>query len=516
MTGLKEKIGRSTVLTFLAHFLKLAVAFVLLPYIVSTIGKERFGLWVIVVVVTQYCGLADLGIAHPLSKYIAEYYAKREPDRINQVVTTGLAFYVVFGAVVLTVVCAMSGFFLRLFAFSPALYPDALFALRIGVLIFVIELAAACVTSVLRGLQRIDVTRKVQMLYVVINAAGTVLVLWMGFGLRGLFLNDLACLCATAALEIGLSFAALPSLRIARRFLSSEMFRRLFSFGIRVQMSRFSALIGFQLDKVLIGYFLSVGLVTYYEIGAKISFALRQLPLLVFPILVPAFSELSVRRNRAEIYDFAVRLSKVLAFAAVPCTVFTIFAVPRFIEAWVGPGYGLSARVTRLLSVGYLADVLPLILYAVLQGMERPHFQMWTSTLSAAANLVLSVALIRWIGFIGAPLGTCIAMTVTSAFFVWIAHRFFFRVRALPALRRTLRAPCAASALALVPLVACDRAPSLLSAPPSRLANLGILSLQGLLFLAAYLVLARRLGHFTREEKEELGRYVPCARLLLG
>ena len=76
MIGLKEKIGRNTGYTFLAHFLKLAVGFALLPYIVSRIGGERFGLWVIVAVVTQYCGLADLGIAHPLSKYIAEYYAR--------------------------------------------------------------------------------------------------------------------------------------------------------------------------------------------------------------------------------------------------------------------------------------------------------------------------------------------------------------------------------------------------------------------------------------------------------
>ena len=516
MTELKEKISRNTAFTFLSHFLKIAVGFVLLPYIVSTIGRERFGLWVIVAVITQYFGLADLGIAHPLSKYIAEYYAKRDFARLNQVVSTGFAFYAAFGAVILALVYSMSGLFLRMFTFSPDLYPDALFALRIGVLIFVLELIASCITSVLRGLQRIDVTRKVQMLYVVINALGTVFVLRRGYGLRGLFVNDLASFLITSSIEIGISFAALPQLRIARRFLSAAMFKRLFSFGIRVQASRFSTLIGFQLDKVLIGYFLSVGLVTFYEIGAKVSFGLRQLSLLVFPILVPAFSEMGVHRSRGEVYAFAVRLTKILSFAAVPCTAFMIFAAPRFITAWMGPGYGLAAGVTQLLSIGYLTDILPLILYAVMQGMERPHFQMWTSFIFSASNLILSIVLIRWIGFMGAPLGTCISMIIAPAYFVWAVHRLYFHAPLMPALRSTLLKPCAASVLGLIPVVACNHAPSLLQSAPSRLMNLAVLSLQGIFFFAAYLLLARILRYFSRDEKAVIGQYVTCARLLIG
>lgn len=516
MTALKDKLSRNAGYTFLAHFMKLAVGFALLPYIVATIGKERFGLWVIVAVVTQYCGLADLGIAHPLSKYIAEFYTRREPGRINQVVTTGFAFYAAFGIVVLAVVYSLTGAFLRFFALSPDLYPDAAFALRIGVLIFVLELASGCVTSVLRGLQRIDVTRKVQMLYVAVNAAGTLLVLKLGYGLRGLFLNDLACFFATAGIEIWMSFVALPTLRIARRFISREMFGRLFGFGIRVQVDRFSTLVGFQFDKILIGYILAVGMVAYYEIGAKVSFGLRQLAVLVFPILVPAFSELSVRRSRADIHAIVIRLTKVLAFAAVPGTAFVVFAAPRFITAWMGPAYALSARTTQILSVGYLTNILPLVMAAAMQGMERPHFQMWYSIIFAVFNLILSVILLLWVGYIGAPLGTCIAMIASAAYFGWAAHRFFFRLPLLPVIRAVLVVPCAASLMALIPPAIADHAPLRVLASRSRTDNLAVLAVQGVMFLAGYLLLARLFPYFSREEREEIDRYVPWAAVLLG
>jgi len=257
MTTLAEKIGRNTFYTFLSYFLKLAVAFALLPYIVATIGKERFGLWVIVAAATQYCGLFDLGLASPFSKYIAEYHSKSDHERLNQVVNTALAFYAAFGAVSFTIFCLFSNRILGFFRFSPSLYGDALFVLRLGVLIFVLEQAAACVTSVLRGLQRIDLQRTVQMGYAVVNAVGTVLVLRMGYSIRGLLVNDLVCFLLSASVEMWLCRRIFPPLRIGLRYCTREMFARLLKFGLRVQTSRFSTLIAFQFDKFLIGqYFL--------------------------------------------------------------------------------------------------------------------------------------------------------------------------------------------------------------------------------------------------------------------
>lgn len=514
MTTLTEKIGRNVLYTYAAYFLKIAVGIVLIPYIVETIGNERFGLWVIVAVVTQYFGLADLGIAHPFSKYVAEYYSRREYGMVNKVVSTGLAFYLFFSAAAIAVIYSLGARICGMFHPSPGLYPDAVFALRIGVLILVIELSTSCVSSVLRGLQRIDIQRKIQIVHICIGAAGTVFVLEKGYGIRGLFLNDLVCSAISALLEICCSFAIFPALAVRWRHVSREVFSLLFNFGIRVQASRLATLIAYQLDKLLIGYFLSLRLVAAYEIGEKISFTLRQTAMLIFPILVPAISELSVHRRKEEVYAYTLRLTKLMSFVMIPLTAFCVLAAPLIMTVWMGPGRELSARVTQILSVGYLAHLLPLVLYAAMQGVAKPHFQMWASIILSILNLFLSIALIRAIGFFGAPLGTSIAMIIAASFFICVAHRSYFGTPVLPRLREVLAAPVVSSLIASSPILTYNHFALHLVPGASRPANAAILCLEGILFAGVYLEMVRR-KYFNAEERAALIRHIPYASFIL-
>ncbi|MDD5557256.1 MAG: oligosaccharide flippase family protein [bacterium] len=515
MTSLTEKISRNSLFTFCAHIFRIAVGFVLLPYIVATIGKERFGLWVIVAAATQYCGLFDLGLSSPFSKYIAEYFSKSDEERLNQVVNTGLLFYVLFGVAAVTLFSLAGDRLLGLFRFSPSLHDDALFVLRIGILIFVLEQAVACVTSILRGLQRIDLQRKVQMGYTVVNAIGTVLVLRMGYGIRGLLLNDLICFMFSASVEIWLCFRIFPRLRIGMRYCTGEMFLRLLRFGARIQTSRFSTLIALQFDKFLIGHSLLVAQVAYYDIGAKIPLALRQFALLIFPILVPAFSEMSVSRSRTQLYGYTLGVTKLCACVLMPAMAFSVVGSQRIIEVWMGGGYGLSARIMQILSVGYLVNTLLLTLTAAMQGVGRPHYQMWSSLIYAMLNIALSLAMLRVLGICGPPLGTSLAMLLAPAYFLFATHRFYFRQPILPALRAILVTPLVSSILAAAPIVTCNV--FLLPAPScaSRLSNAALLALQGAIFASCYLLLLKRIGYFSRGEKDAILRAFPAARLFL-
>ena len=76
-------------------------AFILTPYIIRHIGAERFGILAVAGVFTCYFGLFDFGIGASFVKYVAEFYAKKDAEKINQVISTGIFFYGVFAIVVL-------------------------------------------------------------------------------------------------------------------------------------------------------------------------------------------------------------------------------------------------------------------------------------------------------------------------------------------------------------------------------------------------------------------------------
>ena len=58
---ISQKVIRNTIFNTIGRFWQILIGLVLIPYIVSHIGVERYGIWAIVGVLTGYFGLLDLG-----------------------------------------------------------------------------------------------------------------------------------------------------------------------------------------------------------------------------------------------------------------------------------------------------------------------------------------------------------------------------------------------------------------------------------------------------------------------
>ena len=79
-----QKIIRNTVFNTIGHIWGLLVSLCLIPYIISKIGMERYGVWVVIGVGIGYLSLLDIpGIGSAFAKYIAEYFARKDFRRVN-------------------------------------------------------------------------------------------------------------------------------------------------------------------------------------------------------------------------------------------------------------------------------------------------------------------------------------------------------------------------------------------------------------------------------------------------
>ena len=88
--SISEKIIRNTIFNIVGRFWGILVTLILMPYIVGHIGVEKYGVWAIVSVVTGYFGLLDFGIRDSFTKFIAEFYTKRDYKKLKQIINTGL------------------------------------------------------------------------------------------------------------------------------------------------------------------------------------------------------------------------------------------------------------------------------------------------------------------------------------------------------------------------------------------------------------------------------------------
>ena len=150
------------------------------------------------------------------------------------------------------------------------------------------------------------------------------------------------------------------------------MFRRLFSFGWRTQVSRLANLVTFETDVLIITLVLrDLELAGLYRIGVELANKMRQVPVVLMSALVPAAAHLDARRDEDRLRALYLRGTRYVAAVTIPLAAFTAGGAGLLMTAWQGGaiGLGMSVLVLRIISVGYVANILPGPGVAVSLGM---------------------------------------------------------------------------------------------------------------------------------------------------
>src|ERR1700730_4831077 len=102
------KIVRNVASGVLRILLVAPVPFLLTPLILHKVGTKGYGTWAVLVAISNLTSLADLGLLGTLSKYVSEYYTKRDFLSLNRLVGTGLALFGLLGVLVVSLLWVAS------------------------------------------------------------------------------------------------------------------------------------------------------------------------------------------------------------------------------------------------------------------------------------------------------------------------------------------------------------------------------------------------------------------------
>lgn len=483
--GLSAKLVRNTLYNILGRFCGIISTLILTPYIIQHIGMERFGIWAIIGVITGYFGLLDFGVGASFVKYTAEFYAKRDYQKINRLVNLGVVFYLLLGALVFSLAIFFIHPLLNLFKVPAGLYGEAKFVFLTGIFIFLASNAASPFNAVITGLQRMDLANKLAILVLIPNILGVVFFLRNGYGLSGLIINNLIIFIISALLSIIACFKVLPELKLNLFKLDKEMFARLFSFGFKMQIVKISYVVSNQTDKIILANFLSLSLVAFYQIGSYIINYVIIISSLLVSALMPAFSEIEAKGDRNLLIKAYLKSTQYLSIIVLPLFIFLIVASPRIIFIWMGLGYEKAGLIIQILAIAWMFHTIAQSAGSVSVAIGKPQLLAAASMIITISNIALSLILIKKFGFYGAAWGTVIAVNSGVIYFIFKLHRSL--KIPLSKIGAIIIPYFLAAILPAVVISGLDRVPALFSWHLSRLAALTFLSVQILIFIAIYL-----------------------------
>lgn len=95
----RSRIARNSLYNLIGFALSSILILVFTPLLVRAMGTEEYGLWIIAGSVLGIMGVFEMGFGTGITKYVAEYCAKRDREGLSSVVIGTLVFYLGIGVI---------------------------------------------------------------------------------------------------------------------------------------------------------------------------------------------------------------------------------------------------------------------------------------------------------------------------------------------------------------------------------------------------------------------------------
>jgi O-antigen/teichoic acid export membrane protein len=421
----KPRIVGNVISNWGAYALAMGVNFFLSPYVVRHIGNTGYGVWTLILSLTGYLGLLDLGVRGAVTRYVAKFHTEAAHDRTSNVASSAMLIFSAVGMVAILASLLLAAFVVGRLQIPPQ-YLDAA---RLVLVIIGLNIATSLVNGVfggiLVGLQRFDLTNGIEIANNVLRAVTIVVFLRLGYGIVTLALIQLGFTLARLAASMWMTKQLYPELQINYGYADRAGIRLIFSFSVFSFLLHVSGSLIYASDNVVIGAFLPVSAVTFYAIGGNLVEYTRTLVSGISQTMTPLASSTEARRDQNRLEKVILFSSRAGTMVVLPIALTLAIRGSSFISLWMGPQYAeLSGKVAGILSLTLLLWAANSVTGGSLLGLSKHRPLVPMLLAEGVCNLVLSILLVKRMGIVGVAWGTVIPSAMSTLFFwPWYIRR---------------------------------------------------------------------------------------------
>jgi len=437
--------ARNLFATWFGYVANLAVMFFLTRYVIGVLGTSAYGIWVLLVGLTGYLGLVEMGIRPSMGRFINYYLGRKEPEKVNAVISTAMMIFLVCGLLLLIVAVTLNMVLGGLFPKLGDMVGDARMVILLTAANLFLSFYGAAFLQVLVAHERFDITNAINLIILTLRTAGMVVVLYSGYGIVEMAWVLLGAGAVQLLMQALAAWRVFPALRISPKLASWACFRELFVFSIWAFLSSVSIQLLYWADQPMIAAILTMEMVAVYNIGSMLVMQARQLMTeLGFPFS-PQILQDCATKNFADIRRLVTWSTNLIMSLSMLLFLGFVFFGGEFLWLWLmqhsggGADDGGPARFTSdditlardvmiILALAQLAATSTYVLSNVYNGLNRVRFAAVLTFIQSAVSVALMlVLLLAYRDARGAALGVAIPRVVfaaisTAAALRWIQY----------------------------------------------------------------------------------------------
>ncbi len=384
----------------------MGVTIFLTPVLISHIGDQHYGLFILLSSIGGLLGILNLGLGEATLRYVAYHYGQNDLAGINRVMGATLSVYLVTGGLGWVVLFFGAPWFIGLLAVPASEYELGIALLRLTAIAFGLSLPGGVIGAIPLAIQRNDLSSKLFIAMNMVQVAGSVTIALSGLGIYALMLWNVITAAFSQVVNILLAKWLIPHLRLWP-WPTRQGLREVFSYGVFSLITQVLSIIWGQVDRLMLAAWVSAASVAYLTVPQSLSFRFTFALSNISEVLLPRFSATQDRQELRRLFlltTWITQCTTVILF--VPLTVL----MPDLLRLWINPDFsaqstwvGQIIAFSCLIRGGYIPS------QALLKSSGKPQFVSLVYLGSGLTSLVLDLVLIPTLGLAGA--GYCYIAT---------------------------------------------------------------------------------------------------------
>ena len=388
--------------------------FLLTPFLLGRLGAQEYALWVLTCAIASYGFLLDFGVGSAIVKYVAEHTARGEQQTAAAVIASARWLFVGFAIVAVGTSVLLAPAIPRWLGVPPALQQRAMWLVVLTGMNVAIAVTFMPPLSVLRGLQRYDLSNAIAITGSIIEAAAAIAAVLAGWGVVGM----LAAIVPVNAL-MGIASTVLvkrvaSDLRIGWRGANLAAARRVLSFSSSVFAIETASRLQTKTAEFVVAAFGTLAAVTPYALARRLSDVAEMVAVQFLKVVMPLASELHASDSHRKLRSLYIVSSRIALAISVPVAVVLTVIGGRLLTLWVGPGYAQYARLVGVLAVSRLIASSQWPASEILLGMTKHRLVAATALTSGVLHVVLGALLLPSFGLTGVAMGGLIPNVIAA------------------------------------------------------------------------------------------------------
>lgn len=414
----KIQIIKNVGSSWFALGVNILVGVFLSPFILHRLGDAAFGIWVLIFSLTGYYGIFDFGIRSSIIRYVSKYTATNDLDEVSGLINTALFTYTCLGAVSFVITLVGCLYVDRVFHILPELRSTARWLLMVVGSAVALGFPLGMFGGMLEGLQKFYILNWTNIVSSLLRVLLIVYYLHRGYGLLTVALITVSLPLLASFVRAAVALHSLP-ISFSWKYVDRKAFRHMANYSGVTFMIIVAGQLRFKTDAVVIGTFISSAAITYFYAGSRLVDYAGEVVSSLAQIFVPMSSQSDAAGNMDRLRKIFVAGNRACAFTALPITAVFIVLGKSVIEVWVGKKYVAQGYpVLLILTIPYTLMLVQSASGRILFGMGKHGKLAVVTLIEGAANLILSILLVRPFGIIGDAIGTAIPLAGTFLLFM--------------------------------------------------------------------------------------------------